>query len=99
MVAGERILLIGMWSAAVADVAVVAAAGGGGGDGGGGVVVVVPFLVGLVAQYVLGLSPVSMKLWNYSTTLLLPVSDVLPSLLETNLTDAKSGFLLYVIHV
>jgi hypothetical protein len=73
--------------------------GGDGGDGGGVVVVVVLFLVGLVAQYVLGLSPVSMKLWNYSTTLFLSISDVLLSLLETNLTNAKSGFLFYVIHV
>jgi hypothetical protein len=39
---------------------------------------------------VLGLSPVSMKLWNYSTTLPLPISEVLPSLLGTSLTDAKS---------
>jgi hypothetical protein len=33
-------------------------------------VAVVPFPAGLVAQYVLGLSPVGMKLCNYSTTLL-----------------------------
>jgi hypothetical protein len=89
MVVGERILQIGMWSAAVVDVAV--AAGGGGGDDGDGAVVV-PFLVGLVAQYVLGLSPVSMKLWNYGTTLLLPINDVQLSLLGTSLTQAKSLF-------
>jgi DNA-binding transcriptional LysR family regulator len=63
MVVGERIPQSEMWSAAVADVVVVAAAAGCG-------VVVVPSLVGLVAQYVLGLSPVGIKLWNYSTALL-----------------------------
>lgn len=92
MVVGERILQNGMWSAAVADVA-VAAGGGDGGDGAGAGAVVVPFLVGLVALYVLGLSPVSMKLWNYGTTLLLPFSDVQLSLLGTSLTQAKSLFL------
>jgi hypothetical protein len=97
VVVGERILQIGMLSEAVADVVaevVVAAAGDGGGGGGGAGgdygAVVVPFLVGLVAQYVLGLSPVSMKLWNYSTTLLLPISDVQLSLLGTSQTHAKS---------
>jgi hypothetical protein len=64
---GERILQIGVWSAAVDGAAAVAA------DGGGDVAVV-PFLVGLAAQYMLGLSPVSTKLWNYSSTLLPPPS-------------------------
>jgi hypothetical protein len=66
MVVVGRILQNGMWSAAAAGVDVDVDD-----DDDAAAVVVVPFLAGLVVQYVLGLSPTTMKLRCYSSTLLL----------------------------
>jgi hypothetical protein len=66
MVVVGRILQNGMWSAAAGGVV-----DDDDDDDDDAAAAVVPFLAGLVVQYVLGLSPTTMKLRCYSSTLLL----------------------------
>ena len=58
----EKILQCGVWNAAAVAVAAAVADADVDGDA--------PSLVGLVVQYVLGLSPISMKFRHYITTVL-----------------------------